>query len=398
MRTAQRALPAVLVASAVLALVFLEAGRVSARLAVGRQEQQGASGGGPIPVLVDATQPWTGEQKDLVETCGIASEASAAWAGLVPASAERVPATFDPAAVRVHASRSPDGLLVVLTNLSDRKVEVKLTLQVSPGAYSFEKVTLSTEKVEAPPALVRLQSCIVGSQRRTDKPVWLAPRTGDAIWVTNRSAQVQRTAADLRAAVAALSGADPRAYRRVMPALRECGSYVSAASASGTGRTQLARNAHRALLQLALVQAFARNATGEQRTEAPDAGSVSARCEALEAALAEVSAAALGVVVDARAEVRPDGTIHQEIEVSNTGDARVSSVKVWPSGPAGASVRPSEPKLFGALTPGRSVRAAFDVRLPAAASPGSLVAHVSYRYGSGPAHLRLQALRLSPAN
>jgi len=393
MRSARIALPALAAASAVVALTLAEGGRVAARVARSEPLRQGEAvePGPPIEVVVSADQLEPGGAEDVATACGIEAEAATRWRAVTPRRGPQLRVTGGSATVKAYAARCEDGFVVALANHGDGKATVRLSFAASPGVYTFEKLTLDTRTADTALRFERLQGVRVGADRRSWKLAWLAPHSGDVLRVVNRSAQVERSYRDLRRSISAIASSNARQYRRLMPALRECEGHIAAISAHGADRAELARHAHRALLELALVQAFARNAGSGLAPRGPQTESVASRTETFEAALTELSAAALGLVANVNVEAAPEGTVRQSIEVANNGIAAISVVKVWPSGPAGTSVRAPESKLLGSLPRGATARAAFVVRLPSGASTADLVAHVSYRFAGAPAHLRLQA-------
>lgn len=381
-------------AVAAVGLVCSEVGRVSARQAAEGAASQIAQPDEreprpPIEVTVDATKVEPAASGDVVSVCGVAPDAARPWLALMREGGARLAAVSGSAEVGVLAERREDGFLVALANQTGEKVSVRLSFRTAPGVYTCEKVALDTRTADSAPRFERLQGAVIGARGQGWKPVWLPGHGGNVLRIMNRTSQVERAYRDLRSAVAATARVSPHLYRRLMPALRECEGHVAAISAREGDREGLAAHAHQALLKLALVQAFARN-EGSGLAD-PASGSLLSKTDAFEAALTELSASALGLVANVHLAKQADGTVRQSIEVTNTGEAGISVVKVWPKGPEGTTISPSEPRVLGRLPRGATGSATFAVRLAEGASASDLVAHVSYRFAGSPAHLRLKA-------
>jgi hypothetical protein len=173
---------------------------------------------------------------------------------------------------------------------------------------------------------------------------------------------------------------------------------------------------HHLLLLTAQAQAMARNYEAEQIVSASAGAAVMGALERLTDALAEASAAALnlvpqitvarelppregadGAAIDASMPSMPPPAQRATVTIAltNAGTQGVAAVKIGQDSaamPPGTVCEPTDPAYFGALYPGQTVRATFQLRCPALSPfPDSrCVGDVSYFIEGAPAHLRLR--------
>jgi hypothetical protein len=341
------------------------------------------------------------------------AQALARWLGL-----ERPPcaAFCESPALVVSAVHGDEGAVVCIGNPTAEAFNLRVRARLPAGLYRVEAASFSraggssaqpatTPGSNAQPALAansngqpmltvaRTSPRALGGQGVVVKPWELGP--GD--WVAMRYADEAEAAhaarAEIWSALKTQSQGAPQFTGRIERVLGDAG-FGNLRS----GGSERLRRIHHSLLLLAQASAMQRNAL-ERRSVDPDAGQRAlAAMDRLAHALAETSACILGLVPQIAVDAHPqepgapaEGTV--TVSLCNAGAASVSNVKIgmdFAAMPHGSVCDPSEVESFGSVAPGQTVRAAFHVRLPAAAMPGNrqIEGDVSYFAQGVPAHLR----------
>jgi hypothetical protein len=341
---------------------------------------------------------------------------------------------------KTYAVRSRSGTSVCLVNRADRKVQVAVRLRLPRGIYCIERLTFSPDSAPPPtenggqktqdnlpvqppasnppsPALSRLERLESRNMMNADvvsKRLTLEPGQVCLVRCTDQAQvalRARREAYDSLQDLAASYPGPARALRRV---LNESSPYADSLYAASVSKRLSC--IHHLLLLTAQAQAMARNYVAEQVIGASAGAAVMGALERLTDALAEASAAALNLVpqITVVRELSPmdgaDGAainaamppapaseqrVTVTIALTNAGEQSVAAVKIGQDSsamPPGTVCEPTDPAYFGALHPGQTVRAAFQLRCPARSPfPDSrCVGDISYFIAGAPAHLRLR--------
>ena len=352
-----------------------------------------------VDVKVDTCSLSSVAPADVVTACSLPeldSMRKPEWDGWVSFEGKRVAATPGGELVPVYAVRLADGAAVCISNQSNSRIEIKLTVHLPAGVYSIERLGFGFGDGESPPVLERLSGRIFSSEGTIRKPGWLLPGVASIYKFTNHTAQANTVYRNVRRDLELLHRSDAPAFRRIMVPLGECWDHLGPISGGidPDKKEACLKHIHRALLTLAHAQSLANNFGGNGVATGKITRNLSGDLDKLQGALTELSVGCLGLVPGTSVST-PDAKdpLVRKITVSiaNQGGKAVSFVRLGAAAPKGSRIWPQEEAMFDTLRPGETVRADFKVRLPDESAAKGLVANIGYFAQRAPAHLSLQA-------
>ena len=320
--------------------------------------------------------------------------------------------------------------------MTRRKSLALLRIQLPAGVFKIERLSFTPAPPiveEASPSprqmaacmaegstvrLDRLEGCDQAAIIYTEKPIWLKPQEISLIRCTDVSYTARAAFYETRDQLKAIRRSAPAAVDKLNAVFRQGDPYVS--GLTGGGHSTLKKRLgciHRLLLLNAQAHSMVHNLQERKSANAESGAAIMGSIERLNDALAETSAALLGLVPQVRFTLDSDKQSHElddggqqtslvpnnssirsatvTFALANTGQRDVDLVKIGldiNALPPDVQCEPGDPAMFGTLRPGQTVRAVFAVRWTkdTAMNTRRCVGDVSYFVGSAPAHLRLR--------
>jgi hypothetical protein len=297
----------------------------------------------------------------------------------------------------VVAVRTPTGVTLLVANRTEEPIKLRVAVKVGRGVHTLDSLSCDPKMPNSCQVPVRSQARILGKPGFLAVTLECAPGKVAAVNVTNRIATAQAARRELGTAMMALKASYPAEDRRIRVPLNECDSHLGAVLSGIRPESagMAIRHIQRSILTLAHAQMLCRNSMGLKRVSQQSGEPVRIALDKLDSAMAELSAATLGLtpnvaISNAQSETNPSRTL--TISLVNQGSTPIESVRLGAASPPATKVQPSDEAVFTSLKPGQTVTATFTVQLGEMAATALLGGDIAFVAARVPARLRVRPL------
>lgn len=347
-----------------------------------------------VRIEVNSTTTSDGAESDVASVCRIpASPGEQPWGKWVDLGGARLTATSTREEVPVYSARTKVGVALVVANHSDKTAAVRLDVKLDRGIHRVEKHCFGLTSDAGLKTTERLQGINLKVPGALIKPISLPPKTAGVICIVDETYELGRALEGARVALRQITGSAPRAFRVIHGPFGEAVDHIAEIAGPGGAvpRDRVLTHAERATLSLSHAQTLFKNfqSSGELRGDAADG--VGRAFDRLDAALAEVTAAMLGLVPNCVwAEPEAAGKKPLSVQLANHGSRTLRMIKVGLVIPDGCRVSPEDQAIFRAVRPGESIQATFVLQPASPQDLSAVRAEFSYVVDRAPAHLRIK--------